>query len=279
MEQTQTNKSVLTFRSTVANLIGPKATRAVRLLIGYLKLLTIRPPRPSSSQSNEAVLIDWVSKQVKITPTFCEFGFSIFEFNCSRLALRGFRGLLIDADTVLVRIAAMAVARKKLDAVKVRQAFLDRSNIQGLVASYFRPSELGVLSIDVDGNDYWFLKDLLPLRPDLVVVEYNASFGLRSITVPYDATFDRAKKHRSGWYHGASLTALVSLCASSGYQLAEVSDAGLNLLFLRGDLAPDGFRVPIPSEVYRENRLRNDWSKTSAAEQWQRIKHLQYVEV
>ena len=47
-----------------------------------------------------------------------------------------------------------------------------------------RFDSLGVLSIDVDGNDYWFLKELISTRPSVIVVEYNASFGLEPVTVP-----------------------------------------------------------------------------------------------
>lgn len=77
-----------------------------------------------------------------------------------------------------------------------------------------------MLSVDVDGNDYWFLKALLPARPAVVVVEYNASFGLNPVTVPYEPAFDRMAKHDSGWYHGASITALTKLCKTHGYKMS-----------------------------------------------------------
>ena len=37
--------------------------------------------------------------------------------------------------------------------------------------------KLGVLSVDIDGNDYWILKKLLiHFKPEIICVEYNASF-------------------------------------------------------------------------------------------------------
>jgi hypothetical protein len=136
-----------------------------------------------------------------------------------------------------------------------------------------------VLSIDVDGNDYWFLDALLPLQPKLIVVEYNASFGLRPITIPYDPAFDRHQKHGSGWYHGASLTALCSLTERHEYALVAVSDAGGNAFFMKRDQSIPSFPPLDAHAAYRESRLRNQWSGTTAAQQWAMIEHMAYVQV
>jgi hypothetical protein len=44
----------------------------------------------------------------------------------------------------------------------------------------------------------------------------NVAKVLQALSVPYDPTFDRHEKHPSGWYYGASLTAVAKLCASNG---------------------------------------------------------------
>jgi hypothetical protein len=128
------------------------------------------------------------------------------------------------------------------------------------------------LSIDVDGIDYWFLERLIQIRPAVISVEYNASLGLESISVPYDPAFDRMRKHASSWYHGASLPALSKLFAKSGYGLAAVSEAGASAFFTKaGKLDPLSY--------WRPNRLRDSWSETDANAQWQAIKHLPFVAV
>ncbi len=66
------------------------------------------------------------------------------------------------------------------------------------------------------------------MKPAVIRVEYNATFGLEPITVPYDPALDRFSKHPTGWCHGASLTALAKLCAEHGYGLAAVLDASAN---------------------------------------------------
>jgi hypothetical protein len=160
--------------------------------------------------------------------------------------------------------------------VEAQCRFLDLPGLE-LVLDRFAPGSLGVLSIDVDGNDYWFLQKLLRLRPAVIAVEYNASMGLRPLTVPYDPSFERHEKHPSGWYHGASLAALVVLCGEHGYGLVRTSDGGVNAFFITSESA-EAARIPVvsPADAYRENLLRNQWSGTSASEQWEVIRHLPF---
>jgi hypothetical protein len=106
----------------------------------------------------------------------------------------------------------------------------------------------------------------------VICVEYNASFGLEPVSVPYDPTFDRHKKHASGWYPGASLTALAKLCACSGYGLAAISDAGANAFFTRA-----GKLDPVTS--WRSNTLRDDWSGKNAEQQFSLIRELPLIQV
>jgi hypothetical protein len=132
--------------------------------------------------------------------------------------------------------------------------------------------ELGILSIDVDGNDYWFLKALIDLSPSLIIVEYNSTLGFEPITVPYDPSFARHDKHKLGWYHGASLTALAKLCAEHGYGLAAGTDGSCNAFFTKnGDLRPE--------DVWKPKQLRALLSGVPHEQQWDHIKHLPFVTV
>jgi hypothetical protein len=216
-----------------------------------------------SPQSDESAIL---SRIVGECPrTFVEFGFHPTEYNC--IGLTDFKGLLVDGDLQTVRLARALLPAH----IESRQSFITLENIAALGTHF---PKIGVLSIDVDGNDYWFLQALLPVRPAVIVVEYNASLGLQPIAVTYDPLFNRSEKHESGWYHGASLVALTKLCKLNGYKLIAVSKAGGNAFFL-----PEWSTVPEldPSQAYRESALRNRWSGTTAQEQWQRIKHLPFV--
>jgi hypothetical protein len=246
----------------------------------FLKSARLRPDSLRGSQSNESILVESLANKLSGPNTFCEFGFDITEFNCSRLVRQGWRGLLIDGDRQRVRFANRVLRKDPTLRVAAECAFLDLDNLSDKVRRFLGVDDLGVLSIDVDGNDYWFLEALMPLRPALIVVEYNASFGLRSLSVPYDSAFDRHQKHASGWYHGASLTALDRLAGLHGYALIAVSEAGGNAFFVRRDRADSTLLPPLdPQTAYRENLLRNQWSGTTANGQWAVIEHLPYTTI
>ncbi|MBR0855498.1 hypothetical protein [Bradyrhizobium liaoningense] len=177
----------------------------------------------ASGQSDEADIIERLSTEAP--KTFIEFGFHPVEFNCINLARSAeWRGLLIDGSERQASDARALFPGR----IAVHHRFLTLDNLD-IVRNAF--SEIGVLSIDVDGNDYWFLKELLPTRPRVICVEYNSTFGLESVTIPYDPSFDRNKAHSRGWYHGASLAALAKLCAAAGYGLSAVSSNGINAFF------------------------------------------------
>jgi hypothetical protein len=226
-----------------------------------------------SPQTDEDDILDELAAKVDPPKSFVEFGFNVREFNCQRLAKR-WPGLVIDGDPLTVS-RAQAILPKRVRAV---QQFITLENLD-VVARAFPKGTLGVLSIDVDGNDYWFLKQLLPLEPAIVSVEYNASFGDRSITVPYDPTFVRSRKHPTGWYAGASLPALASLCEAHGYDLVKVSEGGANIFFVRRDKRPASLPALTHREAYRELALRNRHSGLTAAQQWEKIADMPYVTV
>lgn len=98
--------------------------------------------------------------------------------------------------------------------------------------------EIDLLSVDIDGNDYWVWKAITAIQPRIVAIEYNSSFGPeRSLTVKYDPSFSRYEKHDSGLYYGASLAALTKLADEKGYLLAGCDSAGVNAFYVRRDAA------------------------------------------
>lgn len=214
-------------------------------------------------QSNEAVILRQLADRLG-TNSFVEFGFHPAEFNCS-LLLHDHAGLLVDGDRNIVEDARVLLEGR----LKIKQKFLTLDSMDALGREFMGP---GIFSIDVDGNDYWFLKALLPYRPKIICVEYNGSFLDHTIATPYDPEFDRAKKHPTGWYHGASLAALAKVCASHGYGLEAVSQHGGNAFFTEtGKLDP--------REAWKPTLLRDRSSGLTASEQWSAIKDMPYEQV
>ena len=220
--------------------------------------------RRATGQSNESKIIEHLAANGP--RTFIEFGFLPVQFNCIRLARSDdWSGLLVDGDKRQVADARHLFPER----IDVIQRFLTLDNID-FIKHHFQ--EVGVLSIDVDGNDYWFLKELLDIRPGIICVEYNSSFGIEPVTIPYDPSFDRHKAHPRGWYHGASLTALAKLCSSFGYGLAAVSENGANAFF-----SADGSLDP--ETAWRPNSFRMQMSGIYHDGQWTAVSHLPLVSV
>lgn len=231
-------------------------------------------------QSNECQLIARLVSAVNPSRVFCEFGFGAHEFNCAGLCIGNqWQGLLIDADVRQVDAIRWVLCKQGITRVAAVSEFLNADNVVATVTENLRAAPLGVLSIDVDGNDLWLLQKLAALQPQIICVEYNASLGLRPISVPYDPLFNRHRMHPSGWYHGASLAALHILCVPEGYSLVAVSDAGINAFFVRTEFLPRSLATHTPEELYRENQLRNHWARNTADQQWDSIKHLAFHEI
>jgi len=89
------------------------------------------------------------------------------------------------------------------------------------------------------------------VSPRVVIIEFNASFGpTRSGTVPYHPSFDRYANHNSGWYHGASLTALTKLATKMGCLLAGCESSGANAAFIRRNAGGEKVEKFTPEEAY-----------------------------
>ncbi len=239
-------------------LLRIKENTALRRL--YYRAQMLRP----KAQSNECQIIERLTKSAP--RTFIEFGFHPIEFNCSMLAQNPtWDGMLIDGNKRQIMDAEALLPGR----LKIIEAFLTLENIDFIKSAF---QKLGVLSIDVDGNDYWFLKELISTDPFLICIEYNSSLGHEPITVPYETFFDRHKKHPRAWYHGASLSALSRLCSAHGYGLAAISEAGTNAFFTKtGDLDP--------LASWRPNRLREKFSGTSHEQQWQSLRDFPFIQV
>jgi hypothetical protein len=123
--------------------------------------------------------------------------------------------------------------------LKAETAFITRENINDLIRRNGISGEIGLLSIDIDGNDYWVWEAIDVIVPSVVVLEYNARFGPeRAVTVPYDAGFVRSIAHHSNIYYGVSLAALCLLGKRKGYSFVGCNTAGNNAFFVRTELRP-----------------------------------------
>lgn len=236
-----------------------------------------------SQNGEDGLLLSLLEQTGAASKTFVEIGVEdARECNTAILAfLLGWDGLMLEANPMAVdaglRLAGRLLARKR-NRLQIRQAFVTAENVNGLIEEAGFNGEIGVLSIDVDGVDYWLWKALRVVSPRLVVIEYNASFGAtRAVTVPYKPDFRCLREHPGGLYHGASLPALELLGRQLGYVLVAVESAGVNAFFIRQDLCPPALAGRSSADLYRPHLER---SKTLSPErQWAAVEHLPLVTV
>lgn len=254
-----------------------------RILKKIVKSRTISPYfwsfyAKSQSEDLENNLISKLSKKINIDKSFIEFGFGIFEYNCINLTKNNYAGLLIDGDKETCKLANHIFEVLNLN-TSAKNHWIKKDSL-GPIADFIKNNQnkLGLLSVDIDGNDYWILKEICCLvKPEIIVTEYNASFLKASITVPYDENFVRHDFHESGFYHGASITAFYNLLKDN-YSLVE-NIRGLNLIFIRNDKLTDDMKLVPIDENYKEHIARNKMSGTKAREQWEMIKDLPFTNV
>jgi hypothetical protein len=194
------------------------------------------------SQWGEDGIIDWLIERLPgVSPTFVEFGVEDYRESNTRYLLirRNWRGLVMDSSAAHVGAIRRDGLYWRHDLTAVA-SFIDRDNIDGLIRDAGFAGELGLLSIDIDGNDVWVWEALECVRPLIVACEYNAVFGdLRRISVPYHPDFDRTRAHHSNLYFGASLPALVAVGEGKGYRFVGTSSSGANAFFVREDRAAE----------------------------------------
>jgi hypothetical protein len=199
------------------------------------------------SQWGEDGIIQHLTSVVPIEHRiFVEFGVENYAEANTRFLLQheNWAGLVLDSS-------AENVATIRRDPVywrhnlKAQAAFIDRENINALIAESGIAGDIGLLSIDIDGNDYWVWEAIHGITPRIVVIEYNSLFGPQAaLSVPYDARFARTQAHYSNLYWGASLTALYRLGKKKGYVLVGSNSAGNNAFFVREEFVAG---LPTPS--------------------------------
>ncbi|MCB1907692.1 MAG: glycosyltransferase [Rhodocyclaceae bacterium] len=214
-----------------------------------------------SSQFDEDGIIQYLTQHIPIpNKVFVEFGVEDYtEANTRLLLLKdNWRGLVLDSSGSHVSTIRSSALYWQHDLSAIA-AFVSRENINQLIAGAGIEGDIGLLSVDIDGMDYWVWEAIDIVSPRIVVCEYNAIFGpVDSVVVPYRPDFDRTKAHFSNLYAGASLAALHHLACQKGYSLICSNSAGNNAFFVRDDclanLEPRWPRDAYVKAQFRESR-------------------------
>jgi hypothetical protein len=126
-----------------------------------------------------------------------------------------------------------------------------RENVNDTVRRAGFEGDIDLLSIDIDGNDYWIFEALECVRPRLVCIETHTELGLDDFVASYDPDFDW-RRAPPGTPIGASPLATTRLAERLGYRLVGANLYGFNALYLRADLVPVDILPSIEvEEVFR----------------------------
>ena len=161
-------------------------------------------------------------------------------------------------------------------------SFITRENINQTFKEYGFTGKIGILSIDIDGNDYWIWECIESVDPEIVIVEYNSVFGAEHpISIPYDPSFMRNNAHYSNLYWGTSLAALDYLSKKKNYQLIGTNDAGNNAYFIKreklGNLPAPTTKEAFTQSKFRESR--NEQGRLTYISGDERLKVIENMEV
>ncbi len=217
------------------------------------------------SQWGEDGIIQWLTQNVMIkNRTFIEFGVENFaESNCRFLMMKdNWSGFVIDGSIANIRSLRAERNFWRYD-LTAHSAFITKDNISALLEGSGFDKDLGILSIDIDGMDYWVAASLINWSPRILIMEYNAIFGAdRAVVVPYEADFQRTKAHYSNLYFGASLKALCLLAKRWGYEIVGTNEAANNAFFVRRDLLNDRVKSLEPAAAYKASKVRESRDKS-----------------
>ena len=190
------------------------------------------------SQFGDDGIIQYIVHRLQLPASerrFVEFGVESYREANTRFLLQNdnWSGLIMDGSDDYMSGVQREEIYWKHD-LTARGAFITRENINDLLRDAGFTGRIGLLSIDIDGNDYWVWQAITAVDPALVIVEYNSLFGAHApVTVPYQPDFTRTAAHFSNLYWGTSLAALCHLAAEKNYVWIGCNSAGNNAYFVR----------------------------------------------
>ncbi len=220
------------------------------------------------SQFGDDGIIQYLIKNIEIkNEIFIEFGVENYLESNTRFLMmnNNWSGFVMDGSQEAMNSLQKESWYWKYNLTN-KAVFIDTDNINALLSSTGF-SNIGLLHIDLDGNDYYIFDviDLSTLNPSIIILEYNSVFGKeRAITSLYDKTFNRTNAHYSNLFYGASLQAINYAAAKKGYSFIGCNTAGNNAYFVRKDLLNEKIIEVSVEEGYVESKFRESRNQNNS---------------
>jgi hypothetical protein len=204
------------------------------------------------SQWGEDGIIQSLINKVPISRSiFVEFGVEDYTESNTRFLLQNnyWSGLVIDGSESHIRNIKEQNIYWRYN-LKAEQSFITKENINEIILSNGIKGDIGILSVDIDGNDYWVWQAISCINPRIVICEYNSLFGpTAKITIPYSEHFVRNQNGKPNTYYGASISALTHLANLRGYELVAGNSAGNNAFFVKKEWL-SGINTITPADAF-----------------------------
>ena len=209
------------------------------------------------SQTDEDGIIEEIFKRIPNTRRFLEIGIQTgIECNSLFLLLNGWKGTWVEgSDKYCRKIAKDLNGTGFKNKLSVIHAFVDKQNIIDIFNqsnSFFGSTEVDFFSLDIDGNDYYIMEQLLKhsFFPKVVCVEYNAKF---KPPLKFRIKYDKSIVWDGTDYQGCTLQTYVDLFATFNYTLVCCNIPGTNAFFIRNEFV-SFFKIYTTAELYQPNR-------------------------
>ncbi|MBL7725779.1 MAG: hypothetical protein JNK27_16690 [Chitinophagaceae bacterium] len=182
----------------------------------------------------DGIILYLLNQMADVPSVFVDIGSGdCIKSNCANLAVHyGWEGIFIDKNEEQLAIGKRFYQSfvNKGQKIRIINEMVLAENINGILSKAGVNGEIGLLSIDIDGNDYWIWKAIEKINPRIVVIEAKVEFGKRDLIVPYG---DDNHHSVDKMYNGASVDALRKLGKKKGYKMAGSNRHGYNLFFVR----------------------------------------------
>lgn len=289
----------------------PKSNKASQVMLSmqYKQMLALHLPQPTFediefrafSQYGEDGILLYIFSLIGTTNKQCVevCGGGGIDNTANLIINHGWKGLFFDGSEKKIRNGQKFYARcldTQLWPPKLVHTWITARNINALLQENGYVGEIDLLSLDMDGVDYWVWKAIECINPRVVVLEYNSALGADpAVTVPDKLDFTmkgndvsllryRVEKvanmflgkniERMDHYFGASLLAFVKLGKEKGYRLVGCERYGFNAFFVRSGIGEEVFPEITPAECFE-----HPYSKYTMEVRGQNIVDKEWIEV
>ena len=242
------NNIISKFLNLLRNDTSIKKDLEVRSLIGkdilinkrndYLNFKSINDAEEKIfSQNGEDGIIDYILEIINVKdPKFVEIGVEDYIESNTRLLyhIRNSQGLIVDQTIDINKLS------KNLELWKGRLKVLKKAvtpkNINEIINYENFNKDLDLFSIDIDGLDFWVIKELPTNFAKICIAEYNPLFGSEyEVTVPNIENFNRTNYHYSNLCWGVSLKGLINLMNEKNFVFLGTNNLKNNAFFVNKD--------------------------------------------